>query len=270
MTSADIAVGAVKKLERIFEIEETLTFVESAAEIFTRNRRLSVGASAVFFQELLEAAEERQVIAAILSAYVASPAYREMWIHLGRPARAAIPLRMCIIRAVDVAHVPSHVPFHQDVAFMTENFPSMNCWVALDDCGPRFRMPSLEVVAAPVGRRLRIVPYEQRQFVYHRNIELDLQTLQQHYPAEAFWHPDFRSGDCVIFDQYVPHRTYLEPEMRGVRRSLEIRICPASALPIAEPWTPKVEVGNAGGTHELVLIDGAGMRRLLSVVETES
>ena len=270
MKSTDGAVVAVRKLDGIFEPDEARDFARSAGEIFLRRRRLSVGASALYFDELMDVAEDRQAVSTILSAYVASSAYREMWICLDRPAQAAIPLHMCLLRTVDVAHVPAHVPFHQDVAFMTDGFPSMNCWVALDDCGPGFGVPSLEVLAAPIDRRLEPIPHEQRRFVYHRNIELDVETLQASFEAEAFWHPDFRSGDGVLFNQYAPHRTYIEPAMRGTRRSLEIRLCPAAALPASPPWTPKVEVGNAGGTHELVLVDGAGTRRLLSVVETEA
>lgn len=270
MTHGYRAMPNVAKVDAIFKADEAQAFARSAVEIFIRCRRLSVGASALYFDELMDGAEERQVVATILSAYVASAAYREMWTYLGRPERAAIPLHMCLLRMVDVDHVPAHVPFHQDVAFMTEAFPSMNCWVALDDCGPGFGVPSLEVLAASVDRRLDIVPPEQRQFVYHRNIELDLDALRTRYGAEAFWHPDFRTGDGILFNQYAPHRTYIEPGMRGERRSLEIRLCPAAALPATAPWAPKVEVSNAGGTHELILVDASGTRRLFSVVETES
>ena len=266
MKSAD---GAVRKLDGIFEPDEARAFARSAGEIFLRRCRLSVGASALYFDELMDVAEDRQVVSTILSAYVASPAYREMWTYLDRPAQVAIPLHMCLLRTVDVAHMPAHVPFHQDVAFMTDGFPSMNCWVALDDCGPGFGVPSLEVLAAPVDHRLAVVPLEQRQFVYHRNIELDLEELRTQYTPEAFWHPNFRTGDGVLFNQYAPHRTYIEPGMRGARRSMEIRLCPAAALPAGAPWVPKVEVSNAGGRHELILINGSGARRLLSVVETE-
>lgn len=269
MKSADGTVVRVMKLDGIFESEEARDFARSAGEIFVRRRRLSVGASALYFDELMDVDEDRRVVAAILSAYVASPAYRQMWTYLDRPAQAAIPLHMCLLRTVDVAHVPAHVPFHQDVAFMTEGFPSMNCWVALDDCGPGFGTPSLEVLAAPVDRRLGIVPDDQRRFVFHRNIELDLESLRTDHAAEAFWHPDFRIGDAILFNQYAPHRTYIEQGMRGERRSLEIRLCPAAALPATAPWVPKVEVGNAGGVHEMVLVEGSGVRRLLSVVETE-
>lgn len=270
MTRAHHAMQNVAKIDHIFEADEAQAFARSASDIFIRCRRLSVGASALYFDELMDAAENRQVVATILSAYVASAAYREMWTYLGRPECAAIPLHMCLLRTVDVGHVPAHVPFHQDVAFMTDAFPSMNCWVALDDCGPGFGVPSLEVLAAPVDRRLEIVPSEQRRFVYHRNIELDLDVLRTRYAAEAFWHPDFRTGDGILFNQYAPHRTYIEPGMQGERRSLEIRLCPAAALPAIAPWLPKVEVGNAGGRHELVLVDASGARRLFSVVETDS
>lgn len=265
----DGVAAEVMKLDGIFEPDEARSFAGSAEEILVRRNRLSVGPSALHFGDMLDADEDRQAVATILSAYVVSAAYRAMWTYLDRPTCAAIPLQMCLVRTVDVAHVPAHVPFHQGVAFMTEAFPSMNCWVALDDCGPGFGVPSLEVLAAPVDHRLAVVPLEQRQFVYHRNIELDLEELRTQYTPEAFWHPNFRTGDGVLFNQYAPHRTYIEPGMRGARRSMEIRLCPAAALPAGAPWVPKVEVSNAGGRHELILINGSGARRLLSVVETE-
>lgn len=118
---------------------------------------------------------------------------------------------------------------------MTDRFPSMNCWVALDDCGPGFGMPSLEVLAAPVDRRLDIVPEEQRQFVYHRNIELDLETLRTRYATEAFWHPDFRSGDGILFNQYAPHRTYIEPGMQEPAEAWRSGSAPRRSCSLSRP-----------------------------------
>lgn len=233
--STDAAAGKVVKLDGIFEADEAHAFAESTEEILVRYSRLSVGASALHFNEMMDIAEDRQAVAKILSAYVASAAYRAMWAYLDRPAKAAIPLHMCLLRTVDVANTPAHVPFHQDVAFMTDRFPSMNCWVALDDCGPGFGMPSLEVLAAPVDRRLDIVPEEQRQFVYHRNIELDLETLRTRYATEAFWHPDFRSGDGILFNQYAPHRTYIEPGMQEPAEAWRSGSAPRRSCSLSRP-----------------------------------
>lgn len=260
--------GGATALVRVFEGDETHAFAQAAIEVLSRRRRLSVGISAVHFDEMMGVETDRRLVATILSAYVASSAYSDMWNYLGRPQMSAIPLHMCVLRAVDVGHVPAHVPFHQDLAFMGDAFPSMNCWIALDDCGPGFGVPSLEVIADPLDRPLEIVPHQQRKYLFHRNIELDLDRLHTMYAAEAFWHPDFRAGEGMLFNQYAPHRSYLEPGMRGMRRSMEIRLCPAAEVPSVDHWSPKVEVSNVDGVHELVLVDGSGVRSLFSVVET--
>jgi hypothetical protein len=267
---AAVGTAGVRHLGRVFEPGEAAAFAATMAEIMSRYGRHSVGASAVYFDELIGVDADRHFVADVLSAYVASPAFDAMWQRIGRPDRSAIPLNKSLLRTVDVSHVPAHVPFHQDVAFMMADSPSMNCWVALDDCGPGFGTPSLEVLAASVDSRLDIVPYEQRQFRFHRNIELDLATLRSRYPEECFWHPDFRCGEGILFDQFAPHRTYIEPGMRGARRSMEIRLCPAAAVPNEAPWTPKVEIRLAGGAHELTLVQESGARRLMSFVEKPS
>ena len=86
------------------------------------------------------------------------------------------------------------------------------CWIPLDRCGAD--SPGLEFI-----RKLQ--PY-----LLHFT-ELDDALLRRRFDASHFWAPELELGDAMLFRGDVLHRTYLIPEMRADRMSIEYRIFPA-------------------------------------------
>ena len=84
----------------------------------------------------------------------------------------------------------------------------LTCWLPLDLCaGDR---PALEFVR----RRLDLLLHY---------AELDDATLRRRFAPGEFWVPELRPGDGLIFLNGTVHRTYVQPEMRQDRLSVEYR-----------------------------------------------
>lgn len=93
--------------------------------------------------------------------------------------------------------------------------PLLTCWLPLDVCaGDR---PALEFVRSRLDLLLHYT-------------ELDDATLRRRFAPEAFWVPELRPGDGLIFLNGTLHRTYAHPEMRRDRLSVEYRFFPADVL----------------------------------------
>jgi hypothetical protein len=87
----------------------------------------------------------------------------------------------------------------------------LTCWIPLQDCG--VDSPSLEFVR---GRRPGLWHFS----------ELSDAVLRRKFPGEAFWAPELAFGDGVVFTNDVLHRTWVRPEMRRNRLSVEYRLFP--------------------------------------------
>jgi len=111
--------------------------------------------------------------------------------------------------------------WHQDgalgVQFLGETGPVvpmtelLTCWIPLNRCGGD--SPGLEFVR---GRQASLLHFT----------ELDDMALRQRFPAREFWAPELEWGDGLVFLNSVLHRTYVRPEMRHDRLSMEYRIFP--------------------------------------------
>jgi hypothetical protein len=128
-------------------------------------------------------------------------------------------------------YAPFHAPagyypnsWHQDgglgVSFPPHSGPAipmtrlLTCWLPLDPCaGDR---PVLEFVRRRLDRLLHYT-------------ELDDPNLRQRFAPEEFWAPELQPGDGLIFLNGTLHRTYVQPEMREDRLSVEYRFFPAGA-----------------------------------------
>ena len=87
----------------------------------------------------------------------------------------------------------------------------LTCWIPLNPCGTD--SPGLEFV-------------RRRQPALAHFTELDDPALRQRFSPQEFWAPEFEFGDGVIFLNDVLHRTWVLPEMRHDRLSVEYRIFP--------------------------------------------
>ena len=128
-------------------------------------------------------------------------------------------------------YAPFHAPagyypnrWHQDgglgVEFPPQAAPAIpmtrlaTCWIPLDACaGDR---PALEFVRRRLDSLLHFT-------------ELDDAGLRRRFSPEEFWAPETQLGDGLVFLNGTLHRTYVHPEMRRNRLSVEYRFFPAVA-----------------------------------------
>lgn len=113
--------------------------------------------------------------------------------------------------------------WHQDgglgVQFPAESgaMPPMTrlvtCWIPLQSCGAE--SPALEFVRRPLDCLLHYT-------------ELTDSNLRSRFAPEDFWAPALELGDGLIFLNGTLHRTYVTPEMRHDRFSVEYRFFPVS------------------------------------------
>ena len=86
--------------------------------------------------------------------------------------------------------------------------PLRTCWIPLQDCGGD--CPGLEFVR---HRLDRLIHFSQ----------LNDLTLRRRFARELFWAPSLELGDGLLFLAGSLHRTYVQPEMRRDRLSVEYR-----------------------------------------------
>ncbi|MEZ5165102.1 MAG: phytanoyl-CoA dioxygenase family protein [Acidimicrobiales bacterium] len=90
--------------------------------------------------------------------------------------------------------------YHQDGAFLGEGIRTLNCWIALSDCGPGTNRPAMELVP----RRFDLLgPDPDAAFGWSVTEE----TVAASMPGAPVVSPVFRAGDALLFDERLPHRT---------------------------------------------------------------
>jgi hypothetical protein len=96
---------------------------------------------------------------------------------------------------------------HQDGAFLGEGIRTIDCWIALSDCGPGTGRPGIDLVP----RRFdRVVPGGgEAEFPWSLPEELALEVAGD---AEIV-SPTFAAGDALFFDERLPHRTTVGTEL---------------------------------------------------------
>jgi hypothetical protein len=114
--------------------------------------------------------------------------------------------------------------FHQDGAFLGEGIRTVDCWIALSDCGPGTGNPALDVV---VGRLDRILPTGEGSTFHWSVAEETIGRLLADLPVVS---PVFAAGDALFFDERLPHRTTVGPEL-GVRYAIESWFVAPSSYP---------------------------------------
>lgn len=114
--------------------------------------------------------------------------------------------------------------WHQDGAFLGRNLRSLNVWVTLTDCG--VDAPTMDIVPRrfediqETGTGGAIFDWAVGPEVVDR-LAADAPVVR----------PNFRAGDCMLFDDMLLHRTALSPEMTRTRHALEAWFFAPSAYP---------------------------------------
>lgn len=119
-------------------------------------------------------------------------------------------------RIVFAQHSERALPYHQDYEYIGPVKQAVNLWIPLSAAGGQH--PGLELWQGSP---------QEAQLVHGQPEEVRQAILAQ-APAEAWWQPEMKPGDILIFTTYTVHRTYITPEMSGERVSYELRVCPES------------------------------------------
>ena len=113
--------------------------------------------------------------------------------------------------------------YHQDGAFLGEDIRTMNCWIALSDCGPGTGRPSMDLIP----RRFPLLNAGDGAIF---NWSLNADKVEASVPDAMVVTPTFAAGDALIFDERLPHRTQFGPEL-GSRYAIESWFVAPSSYP---------------------------------------
>ena len=90
--------------------------------------------------------------------------------------------------------------FHQDGAFLGDGIRTIDCWIALSDCGPGTRKPAVDLIP----RRFPILASgADAAFSW----SLSEEAVTAAAPDAEIVSPVFAAGDALFFDERLPHRT---------------------------------------------------------------
>jgi hypothetical protein len=99
---------------------------------------------------------------------------------------------------------PSGLPstdYHQDGAFLGDSIRTVDCWIALSDCGPGTGRPAMDFVP----RRFEIMPPGEDGATFPWSLAAE--TVEQFARGASIASPSFAAGDALFFDERLPHRT---------------------------------------------------------------
>jgi len=119
---------------------------------------------------------------------------------------------------------PQPIDFHQDGAFMGDDISSLNCWLALSDCGAGTNAPGIDIVPARV-----MTQFAKGTGVM--NWTISEQAVVDTWGREAIVTPTFRAGDAFFFDHGLVHRTQHMPGTHATRYAMETWFFDATNFP---------------------------------------
>jgi hypothetical protein len=114
--------------------------------------------------------------------------------------------------------------FHQDGAFLGEGIRTVDCWISLSHCGPGTGRPAMDIVPARLERI--IPPGDGAAFDW----SLTEDAVKAAVPDAPIVSPVFAPGDALFFDERLPHRTSVGPDL-GVRYAIESWFVAPSSYP---------------------------------------
>jgi hypothetical protein len=115
--------------------------------------------------------------------------------------------------------------WHQDGAFLGADIRTVNCWLALSDCGED--APGLDIYP---GRLDHIVETGTRGAPYNWAVgDAVVEDLPRRWAA-----PRFKAGDALLFDQLMLHRTGARPGLVRDRLAIESWMFAGSTFPVRQ------------------------------------
>ena len=141
----------------------------------------------------------------VLAAFEDAGMRRLLTAYLGQ--RPVMAVSRSVLRRFP--HKPQTLGRHQDAAVFGRPVPSLNCWVALTECG--HDAPGLEVLPVRVGNLVGN-PADRRL----SRAEL----VADQRPGKSVT-PIFGPGDALLFDDLHVHRTSMTDSMTKLRYSIE-------------------------------------------------
>lgn len=119
--------------------------------------------------------------------------------------------------------------WHQDGAFLGESIRTVNCWIALTDCGED--SPGLDIV--PI-RAPGLFERGTRGTFFNWGVGRGVvdDAVAEH--RTAIESPVFRAGDAIFFDQLLLHCTGVRPHMTRERFAIEAWHFAGSTFPMRQ------------------------------------
>jgi hypothetical protein len=123
------------------------------------------------------------------------------------------------VRAIRPGPDDQRLPFHQDQAIL--NQPLLNIWIPLTPCG--LTAPGLEVAVTEQRALLQIAGSKDDPVPVER-FRIDEDLVLTTYGSHALWRPVMEPGEVLVFTGTTAHRTFVAPEMKETRVSIELRL----------------------------------------------
>lgn len=114
--------------------------------------------------------------------------------------------------------------FHQDGAFLGQGIRTVDCWIALSDCGPGTGRPGIDLLPHRFGAIIESGPGAAFPWTI---TEAD---TRQAAPEIEVLSPVFAAGDALFFDERLPHRTSAGTDL-GPRHAIESWFVAPSSYP---------------------------------------
>jgi hypothetical protein len=193
--------------------------------LLDNEEQLSLKVGTIHLQALMTEASGRAFALDLFQALTVGKAWRLFRRVFGDDV--AFPLRLCTIRWHRPPFADSPTPLHQDVGFVGSDFPIINCWLTLTPAGGD--AAGLEIEPVKLTRELpkHGDPRRASNFNFW-SIEIDQNAARDQLGPLERVRPILQPGDAVLFDQFTPHRTWVDASMTQPRISVELRGCRAS------------------------------------------
>jgi hypothetical protein len=117
-------------------------------------------------------------------------------------------------------------PFHQDGSYFSrepKDHSGITTWLPLTDCG--IDSPGLEVYPY---RLVEVLDPPKGKPMPYTFVDDD-EVLERF--GDKLWAPPIKAGDCLVFDNFLIHRTAVTPDMTKERQSADIRVFSAQNMP---------------------------------------
>jgi hypothetical protein len=124
----------------------------------------------------------------------------------------------------------SHSGWHQDGAFLGPKIRTVNCWIALSDCGED--APGLDIYPRRLNEVLAETGTRDAAFDWSAG-DTVVNELAKANGVEIV-SPRFKAGDAMFFDQLCLHRTGVRPGMTKDRLAVESWLFAGSTFPMKQ------------------------------------